>query len=259
MSELRPVIERFAPITLAEMDAVRLQDRVDTKYVIPAAGIPALLEHLSSWYRVLEVEGVRGINYRTLYLDTPDLRSYLDHHNGRVLRSKVRFREYVDSGICFLEVKRKTGRGRTDKVRMPVDRIITPMTPDQLAFVHRYQGDGAQTPLVPMLWNMFSRLTLVHDERAERLTLDLALRFADAAPEGRPVGEVQGMPGIVVAELKQPRADRTSPFVQAMRAANHHPQGFSKYCIGMLQVNNAPKRNLFKPILRHIHELSPAA
>ena len=155
MSELRPVIERFAPITLAEMDAVRLQDRVDTKYVIPAAGIPALLEHLSSWYRVLEVEGVRGINYRTLYLDTPDLRSYLDHHNGRVLRSKVRFREYVDSGICFLEVKRKTGRGRTDKVRMPVDRIITPMTPDQLAFVHRYQGDGAQTPLVPMLWNMF--------------------------------------------------------------------------------------------------------
>ncbi|MBK8341295.1 MAG: VTC domain-containing protein [Flavobacteriales bacterium] len=74
-------------------------------------------------YRLLEVDGVRGAEYRSLYFDSPALRHYLDHHNGRTLRSKVRFREYVGSGLCFLEVKRKTGTGRTDKARRREDAI----------------------------------------------------------------------------------------------------------------------------------------
>ncbi len=113
MTDLPAQLDRFPPITLDEMDGVKLQDRVDTKYVFGLATLPAVLDEMLPHYRLLEVDGVRGSHYRSLYFDTPGLRDYRDHHNGRTLRRKVRFREYLGSGLCYLEVKRKTGSGRT--------------------------------------------------------------------------------------------------------------------------------------------------
>ena len=131
------LLARFEPISLAEMDAVALQSRTDTKYVFSTALLPGLLEGMMRDYRLLYVNGAPGARYRSLYLDTPDRRHFLDHHNGRTFRSKVRFREYLGSELAFLEVKRKTGRGDTDKVRIRVDRI--PERPDaaQLDFVRK--------------------------------------------------------------------------------------------------------------------------
>src|SRR5512135_2418123 len=111
MPILHEVIARYAPISLAEMERVELLDRMDTKYVFGSADLPALLEALLAEYRILEVDGKRGTDYRSLYFDTSDLRHYLEHHNGHSFRSKVRFREYIGSGLAYLEVKRKTGRG----------------------------------------------------------------------------------------------------------------------------------------------------
>ena len=48
---------------------------------------------------------------------------YNDHHNQRVNRHKIRFREYVDSGLIYLEVKCKTNKGKTVKKRLKVDKI----------------------------------------------------------------------------------------------------------------------------------------
>ncbi|MDX9752149.1 MAG: polyphosphate polymerase domain-containing protein, partial [Flavobacteriales bacterium] len=220
-----PIIDRFAPITLAEMDRVALLDRTDTKYVLPAAMLPGVLHELLPEYRLLEVDGVRGTAYRSLYLDTADLRHYHDHHNRRTFRNKVRYREYLGSGLAYLEVKRKTGRGGTDKVRKRITAI--PERPDaaQLAFIQK--ATGRTDELRPVLWNTFTRYTLVHRVRAERLTIDVGLRFAWDDQE-RALGPV------VVAELKERRADRGSPFAMAMRARGIRPAGMSKYCVGML-------------------------
>lgn len=70
------VIARFDPISLAEMDGVKLQDRVDTKYVFSEADLPSVLTSMLKDYRLLEVDGVRGTHYRSLYFDTPDLKHY---------------------------------------------------------------------------------------------------------------------------------------------------------------------------------------
>ncbi|MBK6343480.1 MAG: VTC domain-containing protein [Flavobacteriales bacterium] len=140
------VLQRFDPITLAEMDGVKLQDRVDTKYVIGADRLPALLEQMLPHYRLLEVDGKRGTAYRSLYFDTPDLKHYRDHHSKRTFRSKVRFREYIGSGLASLEVKRKTRRGRTDKARMRVDGIPELLTNEQLRFAQEAAHD--RSPLV---------------------------------------------------------------------------------------------------------------
>jgi hypothetical protein len=244
------VLQRFDPITLAEMDGVKLQDRVDTKYVIGADRLPALLEQMLPHYRLLEVDGKRGTAYRSLYFDTPDLKHYRDHHNKRTFRSKVRFREYIGSGLAFLEVKRKTGRGRTDKARMRVEAIPEQLTGEQLLFAQEAAHDAS--PLVPALWNHFTRYTFVAKDRPERLTMDVDLRFS--MPDGS--GDLGG---IVVAELKQERADRSSPFVKLVRAMGERPSGMSKYCIGMLTLRRPVKHNAFKEVLLRLNRLRNAA
>jgi len=250
MPTLHEVITRFDPISLAEMDRVELLDRMDTKYVFGSAQLPELLETLRSEYRILEVEGKRGTDYRSLYFDTADLKHYHEHHNGHSFRSKVRFREYVGSGLCYLEVKRKTGRGGTDKKRIRVDSIPTVMTPEQQAFAAT--ASKCPDPLLPQLWNHFTRLTLVHRTRNERLTIDHDLRFTQAGGE-------RSLDGICVAELKEARADRSSPFARLMRTLRVRPAGMSKYCIGMLLLHDRVKRNAFKPILLQLERIRNAA
>lgn len=244
------LISRFAPITLAEMDGVKLQDRVDTKYVFAEERLPELLAAMAFHYRVLEVDGVRGTDYRSLYFDTADLRHYRDHHNKRTFRSKVRFREYVGSGLVYLEVKRKTGRGRTDKVRMRVDSIPSALTTEQTRFIKEANGDAS--PLSATLWNHFTRFTFVANEGTERLTMDLNLRFDQPDGEG-------ALAGIVVAELKQPRADRHSPFVQLVRGMGIRPAGMSKYCVGMIAAGRPVKQNAFKEVLLRLRRIRQAA
>ena len=247
---MEEIIARFEPISLAEMDGVKLLSRTDTKFAFREADLPKYLEALMPEYRLLEVNGARGVSYRSLYFDTPELKHFLDHHNGRVFRSKTRFREYIGSGLIFLEVKRKTGRGATDKVRRREATIPETLTADQQAFVT--QASGCADPLLPVLWNHFTRFTLVHRTRPERLTIDRGLRFS--TPDSSAV-----LDGICVAELKESRADRGSPFAALMRAAGNRPSGMSKYCVGMLLLGLAPKRNAFKPVLLRLEHLRRAA
>lgn len=243
-------MDRFDPIGLAEMDAVKLQDRMDSKFAFPEGELDAVLFEMSLHYRCLEVDGARGTAYRSLYLDTTDLRSFTDHHNGRTFRNKVRYREYLGSGLCFLEVKRKTGRGRTDKRRMKVDAIPEVPPQEHLRFIQ--EASGRMEPLVPVLWNHFTRYTFVHRTLPERLTIDLGLGFSTAKGAA-------SLSGIVVAELKQERVDRGSPFMQMMRRRGHRPSGMSKYCIGALLLKPALKYNAFKPTLLHLRKLAKAA
>lgn len=250
MSDTRSLIGSFEPITLQEMDGVKLQDRVDTKYVFAESSLPVVLEAMLPDYRLLEVDGKRGTDYRSLYFDTADLQDYKAHHNKRNFRRKVRFREYLGSELVFLEVKRKTGRGRTDKKRIQVDAIPDQLSAEQAAFVAR--SSRSDLPLQASLWNFFTRYTFVNKHRPERLTMDVDLRYSDA-------GSTNTLGGIVIAELKQERADRTSPFVRIMRAHRVPASGMSKYCIGMLLLGKNVKYNAFKEVLLKLEKLRNAA
>ena len=250
MVDLEDHVVRFAPISLQEMDSVALQSRMDTKYVMAEADLPGVLGALDAEYRMLEVDGRRGAPYRTLYFDTPDRRAYYDHHNGRSFRSKVRMREYLGSGICFLEVKRRTGRGGTEKRRIPVPAITETLTEGQVSFVAG--ACDLRPPLVPVLWNEFFRYTLVHVERTERITLDIGLRFRDA-------NGTAPLAGVCVAELKEGRTGHGSPFAALMRALPVPPTSFSKYCVGTVLLRPEVKYNEFRPVLLHARKLGDAA
>ncbi|MCB0771239.1 MAG: hypothetical protein KDC00_12645, partial [Flavobacteriales bacterium] len=86
----------------------------------------------------------------------------------------------------------------------------------------------------------------------ERLTMDVELRFSDPESE-------RALTGIVIAELKQERADRTSHFARIMRSMNLRPAGMSKYCVGMLLLEKNVKPNAFKEVLLMLHRIRKAA
>ncbi len=121
------LIDDFSPITLSEMDAVALLNRIDTKLAMPVCQIFNILASLKKDYRILSVCGQRLNHYRNLYFDTPDFDLYHLHVNGYANRYKVRSREYAASCLSFLEVKHRTPKGRTIKTcissALPVTRL----------------------------------------------------------------------------------------------------------------------------------------
>ena len=97
------LLEQLPSITLAEMKDIRLMNRIDKKYLATISQLEQLLVMAQGKYMVQEIEGKRYSRYHTIYLDTPDEEMYTIHHNGRLVRQKVRIRTYLDSGDTFLE------------------------------------------------------------------------------------------------------------------------------------------------------------
>ena len=100
-------ITLFEPITLKEMDSVKLMNRKDTKFIFNEKMLPALLKDLTKNYKILEISKKRESQYKTMYFDTEDFKFYTQHHNGKLNRHKVRYRQYIDVDLTFLEVKFK--------------------------------------------------------------------------------------------------------------------------------------------------------
>lgn len=250
MDDLIPIehlAAQFESIGLDEMANVSLLNRVDTKYLIGLSHLEPILPHLMQQYRVLSIQQVRLNHYQTLYFDTPDLALYRQHHNGAGSRYKVRARRYVESDQAFFEVKHKTNQDRTVKSRMPIPGLTPQVQAAISAFV------GSHTPLSadllePKLWNEYLRMTLVSKDRPERVTLDFHVEFGqgDAAIT---------LPGLVIAEVKQPRASQDSAFAQQMRQHGIQPTSFSKYCAGIWLLNEAIRHNKFKPQMRQLHKV----
>ena len=120
-STLSKCLSTYSPISLDEMESVKLMNRVDTKYVCHESQLPAILAQAAENYRVQEVAGKRVATYDTVYYDTDGLEMYLRHHDQQLTRRKVRIRTYLDTGAEFLEIKKKNNRGRTKKKRIEVN------------------------------------------------------------------------------------------------------------------------------------------
>lgn len=229
---------RLDPLDLDELESVRLLDRVDTKFLLRDWQLVDILARVGDHYRVLAATPARINRYRTLYFDTEDLLFYHQHHNDFHPRYKVRCREYVDSGIYFMEVKCKTNRRRTVKQRMPTERLVQRLTGEARDFVQAYCPADVNT-LMPCLLNEFGRITLVSKELPERLTIDVNYRHMWHNRAG-------GLPGLVIAEVKQPKFTQNSAFVHALRDHGIRKMGFSKYCAGIMDLYPHVRYNRFK-------------
>jgi len=251
LSELNHLLSLFNPISLEEMDRVKLMNRVDTKFGFSVHELILILPELASYYDILEIQGTRIPSYKSLYFDTDRFNFFTDHHNKRSNRFKVRFRNYVESNLSFLEVKHKF-KGRTDKKRIRVDEIPSDLNLEHLSFLRKTMGKSVD--LQPKMWNSFSRLTLVHKVLNERLTLDLDLTFT--------WGDEQRMfDQLVIAELKQETVSRKSTFFTLMKQRGIRPYRLSKYCIGAIELYGPSrlKFNRFKKKLLTLKKINTHA
>jgi hypothetical protein len=237
----------FAPISLEQMDAVSLLNRIDTKYVLSPVQLAKVLAALQPHYWMLSIGGQRLNHYRTLYFDTPRFELYTAHVNDRPERYKVRSREYTDSSLSFLEVKHRTRKDRTIKERIQTERPVEKMSVRMGDWLRSVSPLNAPA-LEPKLWNTFTRMTLVSQQGCERVTLDIDLEFF--------TGERRvELGGIVVAEVKMDSCRQASPFVEQMRAQRICQRGFSKYAVGVAMLYDQVKKNALKPKMLMIEKL----
>ena len=183
MSSIERILATFDPISLSEMESVKLMNRIDTKYAVPLSALPAILEAAQDGYYAQEINGTRIATYDTMYYDTDSLDMYIRHHDRQLVRQKIRVRQYVESDLTFLEIKRKNNKGRTKKKRISVPGFgITGDTfgdskrerwsvEDFIAAKSRYHW----SELSPHLSTRFHRITLVNKAKTERLTIDMDL------------------------------------------------------------------------------------
>lgn len=237
MNEISKITASFSPIKLAEMDNVKLMSRSDTKFAFKFSKLPELLNQMMPFYKVLEINGKFIHDYKSLYFDTDDRKFYLDHHNGRVNRNKVRFREYVGSDLTFLEIKRKNNKGKTIKKRMKVDSINDKLSVKQKEYI--YSIIGTNIILNSKQWINFSRITFVHKVHKERLTIDINLNFKEKDRRG-------DLNQIAIGEVKQERMSRLSDFMRIAKELHILPIRISKYCMSTLELNPELKQNRFK-------------
>ncbi|MFL5765379.1 MAG: polyphosphate polymerase domain-containing protein [Bacteroidia bacterium] len=243
MNELRNILNDFTPITLKEMDSVKLMDRTDTKFVFRQDELPGFLEQLKDAYAVLDVNGYRISRYESLYFDTKNFDLFFSHHRGKPSRFKIRCRKYVESELHFFEVKFKTNKGRTIKDRVKqnmIDGSIRDNAEELLLHKTPLKADI----LEPKIWVNYSRITFVNKTAAERVTVDLNLTFKNDS-------EDRTIENLVIAEVKQDKALQ-SPFLKLMKRYHVREGSISKYCYGVISLYEKLKHNNFKPNLIQI-------
>jgi len=252
MDTLEDILQAMEPISLEEMSAVKLMNRVDSKF---PTNMETLLRMAPLWgehFYVQENEGQRIANYRSLYFDTPDAITYTIHHDRRLHRQKVRQRIYVESNLAFLEIKNKKNTGRTKKKRIPIpigqwgDIYSSPTSADFVREIFWV----TDCPLEPRLENAFQRITLVNKAKTERITIDFDIFFRNLVS-----GCEASVPGLVIIEVKQDGYLR-STFKDILRDAHVKMKGLSKYCLGMLLTDKHLKYNRFKNKIRYVNKLT---
>ncbi len=253
--------QAFRTHDLPTQQRAALMERQDTKYLVSYAQLGVILPALSLSHSLLAQQGDRLFGYESLYFDTPDLHCYHAHHNGKLNRYKIRLRRYMDrhyldTQTAFIEIKLRSNRARTIKQRTPCDSDTQDIGAAQ-AFIE------AQLPshlhvLKPSLWVRYQRLTLMHLQRCERLTIDTALQFLPAGSQS-----AQALAQLAVLELKVPPGAQGSATQSLLRSHGLRPLSFSKYCIGLAlcaeagllshePFRRAPKLNRFLPVLKRL-------
>lgn len=246
-----PVWNRMGTITLAEMDSIKLMNRIDTKFVTNQSCLAEILDDAAAHgYRANIIEGKVIQGYTSIYYDTEELKMFTAHRSGKKTRQKVRVRTYLSSGDTFLEIKRKNNKGRTKKKRIAID--------SRLAMNFGQSGEASEflakqswwtaPMLTPEVSTVFRRITLVNAAKTERLTIDTDLKF-----ENFRNGNTADLADAVIIELKQD-GKAESEMKNILLAHRVFPFRISKYCMGVSLTEPQISKGRFKMKIRYIEK-----
>jgi len=243
--EIDNILKKFDAISLADMNSVQLLNRMDTKFIFNINKLPSVFADLQQNYFVLDICGIRKCLYKTLYYDTDDLKMYIQHHNGKLNRYKVRTRKYIETNDVFFEIKYKNNLKRTIKQRVNTsqDEKISKKAGGFLIEKAPFKPED----LKPAIFVYYYRITFVSKLFNERITFDVGLSFKKDE-------EKASYPNLVIAELKQDKSTKSFAF-SILRKHRIPNISISKYCLGICSLYNNVKKNRFKPKLKEINRI----
>ncbi len=178
-------------IALADLpDRAQLMRRVDRKFRIGAEHLDLLFRLIGPHYRLVQAGAQDASLYINRYWDGIDRPFFHAHRVRKPRRYKFRQRTYAADGMSFWELKERLATGYTRKTRLEVGPSMQADGASMQADRPPMHADGAQFAL-NRLWNRvgmdppadlqpaldihYKRLSFVHNNGHERLTLDYDL------------------------------------------------------------------------------------
>ena len=237
----------FKTIDLKEMNKAALMNRTDNKFLLNQAKLSAILEELTKSYYVLEINGILYHRYTSIYFDTYNFDMYLNHHNRRLNRYRVRQRKYNTTGESFLEIKKKTNKGETLKKRVKIDSLSQIIPYKKIDFVaenlpyHLFRLHASLT-------SEFYRLTLTNSARNQRITIDSHIELNNGL-------YCKYLYRLVIVEVKSEKHNPDKTIFNVLQKHRIHSNSMSKYSIGMAMLHPDLKQNLFKEKIHLINKI----
>ena len=246
MNPLEEYLRCLNPVSLAEIDNLKLLNRIDRKYLLDKTEFLQLSERVALMgYNILTISNSIIQKYETIYYDTSNLQLYLDHHNKRLNRVKIRIRNYHTTGDTFLEIKKRVNKGgETRKKRIAIEG--NSLNGDQeRSFIQKYSKISA-SQLQPVAKTNFERVTLTSEEYMERVTIDfnLTITFKEQS---------YNLQNIIIVEVKRAKNSGNNGISDYLKEKQIHPVTLSKYCLAVAALNPTIKHNAFKPLLRKLN------
>ena len=246
----KSILYKFTGIGLGDIGKANFMNRIDTKFPLRSDVLfEKILPNIVDDYFIVEINGLRYMEYETVYFDTPENRFFTTHQNGKKDRYKVRKRTYVDTGNRFLEIKHKNNKGKTKKKRIEITTSLSEIVPEEYDFLKEHLPDDVSPQsLKAVIQNHFHRITLVRKDMGERCTIDCELGFKT------PDDTNTETEGFSMVELKHEAGAPKSPLQKVLARNGVKQASFSKYCIGRVLALQPVKYNLFKERIRTIQK-----
>jgi hypothetical protein len=252
---LCPPLYELDPIGLDELnERAELQTRVDRKYLLPTGELAALLTEAGPDARVLKIGDARSFAYQSVYFDTPELITYQLTAHRRRRRFKIRTRTYLDSGMCWLEVKTCGRRESTVKHRLPYDPAHRATLTPGRRYVDAVLTEirmpcRPDTMFTPTLVTEYRRSTLLLPAADSRVTIDTDLSWF-ALGCYNPHRRQLVLPHLAVIETKT--GSTPSHIDRILWARGYRPARISKYATGLAALRpDLPANRWHRTLLQH--------
>lgn len=245
-SELLAVLKEFERIPLEELEEAQM-DRIDRKFPFHISKLPSVLKGLESDYKIVKAAGSVISPYDSLYFDTTDYLFFRKHHSGFLNRDKIRYRSYPRTHTTFLEVKRKSNKGRTAKSRILCADLNFPLKTDRMDFLAENLSTVDPKSLIPSVFIKYNRIAFIAEDGDERFSIDFDVR-AKLDDKETDFGNV------AILEVKQDHKF-TSPIIARLRDLRMGAASLSKYCLALAMLKPDLKANRFKMDLRRLERI----
>ena len=240
----------FSEFEIVEFDRLEddiLLNRKEIKFYFSKTILPSILKELHDEFDIVSFNKDLIQEYHSVYYDS-SYRHYLDHHNKRKNRYKIRFRNYKESNLWFLEIKHKQNNGVTLKQRIEIpSNSINIFHPRNQAFLNEFYPRGVQG-LEETISTSYFRSSFISKSKQSRITIDTNLSLMCK-------NQLVKFDELVVLELKFQSAFPYHTFRRMMKDYKIFPESISKYCLGICYLKQNVKKNNFKQKLTKIESI----